>query len=245
MDKRGLCILLIPVFLSCKLIINDWKQLDLGAFKISIPKDWVYQKLDGVDSFIGVIKTPKSTLQFDCSSMGYANHLVLSENEYLKGDDWLMNYTPFYKVGVTYTANFNVKAEKLRQMKERGITDSTLIHIEADPSYETKRLIHKPTIEQKKKYPNADYIADLTYRDSTIHIPITIPIEIKHENIRIDTTEKYIIKTIWPKIAAKGITGVNIKNRKSDLNFNLVGAGLSKQEQEMALQMFKTIQFKK
>jgi hypothetical protein len=130
-------------------------------------------------------------------------------------------------------------------MKEKGITDSTLVHVEADPSYETKKFVHTPTSEQKRKFPNADYIADLTYRDSTIYIPIAIPIEIKCENIRIDTTEKYIIKTIWPKVATKGITGVYIKYRKSNLNFNLVGGGLSKQEQNMALQMFKTIEFKK
>jgi len=182
-------------------------------------------------------------LQFDCSSMGYANHLTPTEDEYLQSKEWLMNYTPFYKVGVTYTANFNVKNEKARQMKEKGITDSTLVKVEADPSYETKTNIHKPTLEQIKKYPKADYVADLTYHDSTIHIPVELPLEITMENIKIDTTADNIIKTVWPKISGRGITGVYIKKRTSNLNFNMVGDNLSEEDENLALRAFKTIKF--
>lgn len=214
------------------------KELDLKAFKITIPKSWVYKKLQGEDSFVGEIVIRKSVLSFDFSNMGYANSLIPTEQDYLNGNEWL---TPclFCKTGITYTASFNVHAEKLRQMNEKGITDSTLVKVEADP--EPDRKIHKPNTAEKQKYPKADYVALLTYRDSTILFPIQIPYKIKLHNIRIDTTDKYIIKTIWPKSIGKGITGIYFHGRKNHLTFNLSGYGLSQLEQEQALTAFKSI----
>jgi hypothetical protein len=176
--------------------------------------------------------------------MGYANHLTPTTDEYIKTEQWLMD-CPLYKVGVTYTAAFNVKNEKARQMKEKGITDSSLVKVEADPCFMAKKNIHLPTPAQNKKYPKADYIAELTYKGETAYVPIELPKEIKSENIKVDSTDKYIIKTIWPKITGKGETGVYIQSRSSNFNFNLVGLNLSKQEQEQTLQVFKTIEFKK
>ncbi len=245
--KRVLVFALIPLLLGCKpkvnnepkLNANGWQDLDMGAFKISVPPNWKYQQQQGIDSFVGEIKGPGVSLSFDFSGMGYANSLLPSEQEYLKAGE------RFYKVGVTYTANFNVKNEIAVQMKKLGTIDSTLVHVEADPSYETKTNIHLPTTEQKIQYPKADYIVDLTYRDSTILIPIEIPIAIKTHHIQIDTTDKYIIKTIWPKVPSKGVTGVYYKSRSSTLNFQMSASNLSKQDQDLALQAFKTIVIKK
>jgi hypothetical protein len=243
MNKKWLFILAIPFFISCLSLATDWKILNLGSFTISIPKDWNYKQEQGEDSFVGEITTTKSSLHFDYSSMGYANHLIPTVDEYLKKGEWLRD-CPFCKPGITYTANFNVKSEKARQMKEKGITDSTLVKVEADPDYQTKKTIHKPTPDQTKKYPFADYIADLTFKDSTIYYPIKIPVEIKASNIKIDTTDKYIVKIIWPEAAGFGITAIYIKSRTSSRNFNLVGRGLSATDQELALQVFKTIKLK-
>jgi len=245
MTKKLFFILLIPAIAICLSFTDDWKQLDLGSFKISIPKEWNYEKEQGEDSFIGKFTGPKYPLEFDCSSMGYANPLISTEQEYLAGDEW-KGQSFFYKVGVIYTASFNVKNARMEEMKKEGITDSTLLKMKVDtiPDYKIKQ-IHKPTAEQAKKYPKDDYIADLTYRDSTIYVPIEIPVPTKESNIRIDTTDKYIIKTIWPKVTGEGITGVYIKSRTSSFNFNLVGGGLTAKEQKQALQAFKTITFKK
>ncbi len=241
MNKKWLLIILIlPLIIACSATSDDWQELDLGSFKISIPKQWTYKKVQGDDSFIGGIVGPNVNIQFDFSNMGYADDLIPTEQEYLHGEEWQQGGY-FYKVGVTYTADFNVKNEKTAQMKKIGTTDSTLVHVEADPIYQTKTNIHLPTTAQNIKFPKADYIADMTYKDSTIHVPITIPAETKAHHIQIDTTDKYIIKTVWPKVPSQGITGIYFKSRASDLTFNIVGINLSKQNQLLALKAFKTI----
>jgi hypothetical protein len=141
-------ILAIVFCFGCVSMTSDWKVLDLGSFKISIPKDWNYKQEQGEDSFVGEITTTKSSLHFDYSSMGYANNLILTVDEYLKNGEWLID-CPFCKPGITYTANFNIKAEKARQMKQKGITDSTLVKVEADPDYETKTFINLLGNKQK------------------------------------------------------------------------------------------------
>ena len=238
MNKKRLLIVLVPLIISCLSLTVGWKQLDLQAFKMFIPNNWSYKKIQGEDSFVGQIVGPKLLLHFDFSKSGYANSLIPTEQEYLKKKEW-QHIGYFYKNGVTYTADFNVKNERAAQMKKLGTTDSTLVHVEADPSYQIKTNIHRPTSGQK--FPHADYIADLTFRDSTIYLPIEIPSEIKSHNIQIDTTEKYFIKTVWPKIPSKGMTGIYFKGRHSHLTFNVVGLNLSKQDQGLALKAFKSI----
>ncbi|MFC0517408.1 hypothetical protein ACFFGT_24570 [Mucilaginibacter angelicae] len=241
--KKVSALLLIPILLGCTSIIDGWKVLDLGAFKISVPSNWKYIKQQGIDSFVGMLKSTKDTLSFDFSSNGYANSLIPTEQDYLKKNEWKRG-PYFYKVGVTYTADFNVKPERERQMKELGTTDSTKVHVEADPDYKTKTVIHLPTQNQKTKFPRADYVADLTYKDSTIYVPIEIPLEIKMHHIKIDSTDNYVIKTIWPKAAGHGMTGIYFRGRSSNLTFNLAGYNLSKRDQDLALQAFKTIVIK-
>jgi hypothetical protein len=243
MDKRRLFILTIPIIFSCLSSTDAWKSLDLGNFKISIPRAWEYKKLQGEDSFIGEIIGPKVLIKFDFSNNGYANSLISTEQEYLNKKEW-QNIGYFYKPGVTYTADFDVKKVKAAQMKKLGTTDSTLVRVEADPSYQTKTIVHPPTPAQKIKFPAADYIADITFKDSTIYVPIAIPDQIKSHNIKVDTTDSFIIKTIWPKEPSKGITGIYIKGKSSGLTFNMVGINLSKKDQDLALRAFKSISIK-
>jgi len=244
MTKKWLLTIIIPLFIGCVFMADEWKELDLGAFKISVPQNWKYEDPgEQEDSFIGQITGSHVVLSFDCSNMGYANHLIPTEQEYLKKNEWDRGGA-FYKVGVTYTADFNVKNERAAQMKKLGTTDSTLVHVEADPSYQTKTNIHLPSTSQKSKYPKADYIADMTYKDSTIYISIEIPVGIKMHHIQVDTTENYIIKTVWPKVPGKGMTGIYIKSRSSSSNFQMNGSNLSAENQKLALIAFKTIKLK-
>ena len=62
------------LLMSCSTNNNNWQDLDLKAFSISIPKQWHYQEEQGEDSFVGEIVGPKIILNFDYSAMGYANH---------------------------------------------------------------------------------------------------------------------------------------------------------------------------
>jgi hypothetical protein len=45
------------------------------GFKIIVPKNWKYVKEQGEDSFTGCFVDNNDKLWFDCSKMGYANHL--------------------------------------------------------------------------------------------------------------------------------------------------------------------------
>jgi len=65
--------------------------------------------------------------------------------------------------------------------------------------------------------------------------------ELASYTFKIDTTDAFITKTIWPKVAGKGITGVYMQSRTSHLNFQMSGANLPLQEQQLALQAFRTI----
>ena len=133
-------LLAFPIFsFSCG---ERQKVLDLKVFKITVPKDWIYKKQKGIDSFVGEISTGNSSLSFDYSTMGYASF----------GPD-----------------------------------------------------------------------------------------EAKLHHFAIDTSEKFISKTVWPKTPGKGTTGIYIRSRVSSLSFNLDGSNLSQKEQDEALGAFKTL----
>ncbi len=198
MKKGFLLWMILPLLFGCS---SNTHELDLKAFKITIPNDWKYIKLQGEDSFVGDIKTPKGKLSFDVSKMGYANHLVASESEFLASGDW-----------VPVTA------------LQRG-----------------ERKVRVLTGAEKQKYPDADYIGELYYKDSIGIVPIVIPQAIRGYYFKVDTTDKYIIKTLWPKVPGSGITGIYFKARKGSFNFNLMGDGLPEAEQQQALAAFKTI----
>ncbi|MFA6247571.1 MAG: hypothetical protein WC615_11560 [Mucilaginibacter sp.] len=70
--------------------------------------------------------------------------------------------------------------------------------------------------------------------------------DLEHEsqNVKVDSSGEYIIKTIRPKIAGKGITGIYIQSRKSSLNFQMNGRDLAELQQEQALTAFNTIKIK-
>ncbi|MGZ3928834.1 MAG: hypothetical protein ACXVJG_17890, partial [Mucilaginibacter sp.] len=66
MNKKWFLIIAIPLILSCVSAVDDWKELDLGAFKITIPNEWNYQKVQGEDSFVGKFTGSAVSLSFDC-----------------------------------------------------------------------------------------------------------------------------------------------------------------------------------
>jgi len=69
-------------------------------------------------------------------------------------------------------------------------------------------------------------------------------IDAKSHIIKTDSSGKYIIKIIYPKISGKGMTGVYIKHKSSNSNFQMNGENLSASNQKLALAAFETINFK-
>ncbi|OOQ56866.1 hypothetical protein [Mucilaginibacter pedocola] len=224
--------------------LTDNGVLDLGSFSIKLPDGWHYAKADGIDSFVGSIVTNSAdTLNFDFSTMGYANHLVQTEKHFLSHGEWLLECY-FCKPGVTYISGGDLKSARADEMKRRGITDTALVKVEFDPVRETKKAFRQLTKAEQNQYPNADYMADLTYKGLTKSIPIEIPAETKAHHLKVDSTAKYFIKTVWPKVTGKGITGIYIQSRKSALNLMISGRNLPQQQQMQALEAFKTIVIK-
>lgn len=237
--KRSWFMLILFPFLFLN-ACSDKKTLDLGTFEITVPKNWEFKPIKSFDSNAGFINSPGMELVFDYSVNGFAAPLLETEKEYLQSNRWVQECF-FCKDGITYTSAITGNETRMIQVSAK---DTTKIKAEGYPFYRSKVNIRLPTSAEKNKFSKADYIADITFRDSTIHHPIEIPAEIKAHHIVVDTTAKYIIKTIWPKVTQKGMTGVYIHSRKSYLNFMMDSKNLSLANQQLALAAFKTIKFK-
>ena len=132
--KIKFIIIILISFIGCKEPNpnpNEKKIIDTGGFEIEVPANWRYKKERGIDSFVGRIKSKEVDLSFDWSEMGYANHLIPNEREYIydRKSEWKPMTIPYGETGVTYTTADNVKAERARIMKEEGITDTLLVRV--------------------------------------------------------------------------------------------------------------------
>jgi len=92
--------------------------------------------------------------------------------------------------------------------------------------------------------PNLELSFDCSDMGYANHLISADDANFKNYNIKIDTTDKYIVKTIWPKATGNGTTGIYINSRTSTFNFQMNGHNLSVQNENLALKAFKTITFK-
>lgn len=215
---------------------NEKKIIDAGGFEIEVPANWKYKKERGIDSFVGRIKSKGVDLSFDWSEMGYANHLLPDKIEFVyeRKWEWIPMGIPYGEIGVTYTSADNIEAERNRIMKEKGITDTSLVRVE-------KIQIPKEEII----FEDGKYKAILTYKDTSVQVVIETPEEVTKHVFQIDTIGTYRRKIIRPKNSVDGMTGVYFRDMQSDFNFNLVGENLSLENQELAVNAFKTIKIKR
>jgi hypothetical protein len=213
---------------------NEKKIIVTSGFEIEVPSNWKYKKERGIDSFVGRIKSKEVDFYFDWSEMGYANHLAPTTEEYINEEEWeWMPSPPYMKKGITYTSG-DVIGERDRIMKEKGITDTTKVQVE-------KIQIPK----EKITFTDGRYKVILTYKDTIQEVSIEIPEKVKKYDFQIDTIGGYYRKIVKPKNGIDGMTGVYFQDLESSFNFNLVGENLSKENQERALQAFKTIKIKR
>jgi len=244
MKRNCFIFAILYLLVSCKSVPDGLKELDVKAFEITVPKTWMYEDPGDVgDSFGGQITGPNVLLNFDCSAEGSASNLMQTANDFLSLGGW-RQACHFCQKDVIYTDSANVTALKQSEMNMKHIKDPSLVKVEPYPVEKILR-IHGPTTEQKRLFPNADFMADISNKDSVKSIPLILPMVIKLHNIKVDSTDKYVIKTIWPKKPGRGMTGVYIKSRNSAFNFQMNGIDLSPADQELALAAFKTITFKK
>jgi len=222
---------------------TPFKSLDLGPFSVSIPKEWKYKKLRGIDSYVGRFECGNGThLDFDYSTNGYASSLIASEEEFI---DYYLQYgqddTAFCEPGIVYTNKEHIEQTIQRLEKERPAGDTTPIVVREWPN-PTKKLI-KPTDSLQKLYPEADYIAILTYQNRSVRIPLLVPQQTKDHHIKVASQQPVYKKIIIPK-DRKGMTGLCIVDSTKGFNFSLYGMNLSNQDQQDALKVFASIRFK-
>ena len=233
---------LIVTFVLVASSSGDIQTLDLKYFSIEVPKNWKYIKQQGIDSFVGEIRGPGVKLSFDCSSMGYASDLIQAPEEYIKRQILISYSFLFNKPDVIYTRKENVENVRNEEMKKLTTTDTSLVKVR--PYIRPASKIYLPTKNDLERFKDADYLVDLTYNDSTITVGVALPADIRKHNITIDTVGQFIVKTIWPKKAGKGMTGVYYKKINSDFDLQINGQDLGEQQQRDVLKAFKTIQIK-
>ena len=218
--RDTLIILIFCGLIGCNSSLKT-KSINTGQFEIDVPVSWEYIKERGIDSFIGKIKGNGVELNFDLSKFGYANHLIPTETEYIYETEYQwMPLAPYQKKGVYYTTG-NVKGERERIMKSKGITDTSLVIVE--PFQNPDILIIKE---------NNQYSATLTYKDTIVRLNIEIPEKVKDHIFEIDTINNYKRKIVYPKSGKKGMTGVYMEDLNSSFNFNLVGENIDMNNQE-------------
>lgn len=145
MVRRRFAFALLLILTACSNFDN--KTLDIGSYTIDVPTEWQSDvPKEQEDSLMGYIKGKNLNLNFDFSTMGYANHLADLDNA--------------------------------------------------------------------------------------------------SQNIKIDSSGEFYIRTVWPKVAGKGTTGVYMQSKKSSLNLQINGKDLPQKQQEQALAAFKTIKIK-
>ena len=187
--KTILSILIISIIGCKEPNPNEKKIIDTGGFEIEVPANWKYKKERGIDSFVGRIKSKEVDLSFDWSEMGYANHLLADEREFIyeRKWDWMPMGIPYGEVGVTYTSADNIEAERNRIMKEKGITDTSLVRVEE---------IQIP--KEEIIFEAGKYKATLTYKDTSIQVSIEIPEEVRNHVFQIDTISRSQNDTFSP-----------------------------------------------
>src|SRR5690625_4740972 len=226
MEKRVVILFLCAISLFfCK--SASTRILAFDEFEISIPDDWNYNSKNGTDSFYGTINANGYKLFFDYSEMGFANSLINSKQEYIEyyKKDWLLIALQSIKLG---KSNQNLQfIDKDDLIKDYStISDTTSLN-QADV-YED----------------NANYYTKLYYNDVLKTIKIQFPCEIENHNIQIDTLGNFYRKIIYPKKSGEGITGLYLKDLKSNLNFQISSENLDIDTQNQFINMIKTLKLK-
>ncbi len=213
------------------------RTIDLGDFKITVPRTWKYVEQEGVDSFVGKINGRGITLKFDYSERGYAGTTVLTPDEYILVHIAKNYFKAFNEPGVRYTRAGEVAWYKNFDASRMGITDTASVKVLPIIRPEIKIM----PVDSIK----AEYRVELYHKDSTISFKIHIPEELTRYYFKIDTVSNVRTKLYWPKVPGQGQTGVYFKELNSDFDFVMYGDNLDLKKQDQALDAFTTIRFKR
>ena len=149
MKKEHYCqILILFLFILCSSCSNK-KQLDLGSFEISVPKNWAFKPIKVIDTYAGEINGPDIIITFDLSNQGLVSSLMETEKDFLTINQDLLTRFPDEPIDTV--------AERVDAITDLFLTGKIKPAILKD----TIVTILKINNEQKLQYPKADYIATI------------------------------------------------------------------------------------
>ncbi|WP_420573223.1 hypothetical protein [Kordia sp.] len=93
MKRIYFLILVCFAVINCKQKSTEDKIIDLGHFSITVPNDFEYKKLRGIDSFVGKITNGEATFTFDYG--WYSPKPPLTEQQYLEENSKRLGFDAF------------------------------------------------------------------------------------------------------------------------------------------------------
>ena len=203
---------------------GQWKTIEVGDYLFDFPADFELISGKGIDSYVGKIKGDSMWFGFDFGY--YSDDFEQTQQEYLESGFWRNELSfRFMKPGITYDRTNMPKVDVL-DIRKATAQDSTL----------GKRF---------------DYVAKCKYDQTEFNFAIHIPKEIKQTNYKIDTVNNQYRKVIWSKNPKEGTTGIYIRDLDSFnksingyLALSMATGNLSIKQQEIALNIFKTVRHK-
>jgi len=246
MLKRTSSILfLFLLLISCNddvnyISLNDNNHLiDFKLFSIVLPKNFKYEKIDGIDSFVGKIRDDKSIFLFDYGR--YSPKPPMNKENYIKESRKSMDLETTKKFFNLINLN--------EYQNEKGEINSREI-IKKIKNLTLHKITDNIAVQNNFK-GNCEFYYSFNYEEKEYKVPFCIPEEMtnkfKYYEFDVDTIQNYK-RTIalWTAKENPNISSVNFepinRDSKNELSIGIKSdMGLKKSELK---KMFETVKVK-
>ena len=221
---KVLNILFLILLASCntKNVPNDHdsKTIEIGNYQFDFPPDFDLVTEQGIDSYVGKIEGDNLILDFDIGY--YSNSFAEAPQAYLDKGNWKMAAAyQFMEPDVSYDNNNYPEIEVL-DIKAAAPIDSAFDK-------------------------GADFIATCKHKETLFEFPIYLPDKTELLDFSIDTLGGHFRKIVIAKDPKVGRTGIYLldldsydESLNSSLALSMSTGNLSKKQQELVLNIFKT-----
>lgn len=200
------------------------KTIEVGDYLFEFPPDFELVKEKGIDAYVGKIQGDSMWFSFDFGN--YSDQFVETPQEYLDKGHWRLALPyQLMKEGITYDQKNTPKVDVIS--------------------------IRPATIQDSAKGKGCDYIAKCQHEQIEFDYAVYIPNEIKQMDFMIDTVDNQFRKIVLAKDPKKGTTGIYIRHlnsfnesMNSYLALSMATSNLTRQQQEIALRIYKTGRYK-
>jgi len=186
--------------LSCKTVKQDeWKTMDLGEFKLTVPAGSKLKEEKSIDSYVAKIQGKGFELMFDYGA--YSPKMTLSPKEYIQEKEW-------EKGSSTFAMLFPVIQPMPRLSEVTPLDDSTFV-----ASYNAKECMESDSciVNTEREL----FESFLTSKDSLLTYKFIIPKKQREFDFTITETDSIFKRTFIPKELNKYKAGTYILNKNS------------------------------